>query len=283
MFGRVCIAIAVVSALVVSADGSDLCDFQPSQAAQRVTGKPFIYNPMRVFADTSQSHTPPTVPAGNARSFEPVSGIESLVDTVVIRGLVHPKGIVLDAAVKKSGRQPMSECLALQWIADVTFIPAHLDGKPCCGWKTVAVFVDYYADSLLVQADAEAAAPSAGNDGTAETTGDDDYQPASITEPHREAVVDEPAKLKDKGQHGGPMPEEMHGTEGVVTIRAFVSANGKVRNTIVEKPGKNEDMDSLSVLIITNYAEFEPAKYKGQTVPMWIDVDVEFHDVYITF
>ena len=132
MFARTCIAVGIFLSLSVSAISSDLCSFEPSKAARFITAKPFLYNPMRVFADTSQSHTPPTVPADNAKSYEPVSGIESVVDTVTIRGLIHPKGIVLDASVRKSGQQPMSECLALQWMAQMTFNPAQSDGKPCC-------------------------------------------------------------------------------------------------------------------------------------------------------
>lgn len=65
------------------------------------------------------------------------------------------------------------------------------------------------------------------------------------------------------------------GIGGTVQIWVFIDADGKVRNTRIQKKSGRAELDAAAMSAVREF-EFEPARNKGKKVPVWIVLPITF-------
>ena len=261
---RILVFLAAVLIFVPATFSTENCSFEPNPSAGRVVAMRNIFNTLRLFADTSQSHSAPQVPVANVRQFPAVDGVVSDEDVVCLKLLIHPTGVALDARVQKNGRIPASKCLGYQWAAATKFVPGTLDDENVSAWLTTDIHIVYGPDSVRVWAESDIAGATLQAADDADLPDIDEFVP-----------VDKIAELIESVEPDYPPAEKQAGHTGVVWLKSLVDRSGAVRKTVVFKTSGYPALDSAAIDIAPQN-RFKPAEINGQPTTMWVTYKVDF-------
>ena len=261
--------LAAVLFLASSTSGADNCTFEPNSSAGRVVAMRNIYKKLKLIADTAQVSYPFVAPLSNEQVYPQEMEQHSGKDTVWLKLLLHPTGIVLDAKLKKDGHYSGSHCFAYQWAAATQFTDAVQGEDPEPAWLLVDVQVAYDPDSIRV---------STGTDVKPDEllTNVDEVIGRSLPRPGDLVSVETPAEAIRIGDAEYPEQEKQAGHSGVVWVQCLVGQDGRVLKTIVDQSCGFPALDTAA-LATGPRSYFKPAIQNGRPVAMWVKYKVEFN------
>ena len=274
LLALVAVGLVVAACLVPGPDDSEGLTEPSAEAAQLDAGESSDLSATPQFTPHDQ---PPSVrnPEALRRSLSAAYPAElrdnGIGGTVMVHAFVEADGAIGGLEIAESSGHSGLDAAALEAASVIEFDPARNQGETVPVWIQLPV--------TFGGPEAEAAGPEEA-EGAGEVTREAAVTPAAEGGPHftphdQPPTMSNVTEVRDRLVEVYPAELRDNGIGGTAMVHVFIDAEGTVHDVTMAESSGHAGLDQAA-LEVAGIIKFAPARNRGEAVPVWVQVPINF-------